>query len=454
MADEFERMTTVNIAERSNSEPEWLLPILTQSAQQETLESQRKLRIHKVPPILRDVNTHTESFDPMVVSFGPYHHGNPKLAMVEKLKTTIAKQFIFGREDLQEFCKFEEVARGAREYYDEESTARFSDEEFMRMMFLDGCLLLYSIDRIAKDKLSEDTKIKNSQMAFISRDILLLENQLPFVVLQALMSLNIPGDEGEGLVHEFIGKQTRSISYHSSENQDQDQPPHILHLLRKELVGTEPQQEPIQELSNWHSFRSVTELRAGGIECRESPSSSLKDVSFKIQRFQGNLFLPSIVVDDITRSLLLNLVAYEACPDFANDYAVTSYICFMDALIDHSEDVKELRTKGILLNLLGSDEKVADLFNDLATNLVPNPNQYLEVKDSIEKYYKKKRVIWMTEMLETHFRSPWTAVGFFVAMVIILLTFVQSYFSIFPRGNGGSKKSPSRSPGRKISWND
>ncbi|KAJ4978720.1 hypothetical protein NE237_009500 [Protea cynaroides] len=384
MVNEFERMTNVNIVEISNSEPEWMLPILTQSAQQEKLESQRKPGINKVLEILRDINIQN-----LLIPWWSH------LVLI-----TMATQNLlcFRKGRPPRILQIRQGCPGLREYYDEESTNRFSDEEFTRMIFLDGCLLLYSTDRIAKDKPTEDTKIKNNQMAFISRDILLLENQLHFVVLRALMSLNIPGDEGEELVHKVIEKQTTSGSHHSSENQDQDQPLHILHLLWKELVGTEPH--------------------------------------FKIQRFQGNLILPAIFVDDITRSMLLNLLAYEACPDFPNDYAVTSYICFMDALIDHSKDVKELRSKGILLNLLGSDEKVADLFNDLATNLVPNPNEYFE----------------MTEMLETHIRSPWTAVGFFVAMVIILLTFVQ-FFSIFPRGDG-AKKSPSRSPTRKIPWND
>ncbi|XP_043700103.1 UPF0481 protein At3g47200-like [Telopea speciosissima] len=456
--------SSISISHHHQQQPEWLLSILAETNQQETLlgESQRKPRIYKVPSILRDIQTHADSFDPMVVSFGPYHHGNPKLAMIEDLKVTIAKQLVSGR-NLQEFSNFDEVARDAREYYDKELTDRFSEEDFRRMMFLDGCLLLYSIDCIMNPT-EEDSRIKNNQMAFISRDILLLENQLPYIVLHTLMSYNIPREhKGENLVHKFIKRsrsnQHLSLPPPSSWENLQDQPPHLLHLLREELVGTVPTHphepiNPLDEFNDWHSFRSVSELRAGGIECKKSGSSSLKDVSFNPQSFHGDLSLPPIVVDDNTKSMFLNLVAYEASPDFTNDYAVTSYICFMDALIDHAEDVKLLRSKEILLNLLGSDEKVADLFNDLATNLVPNPNEYRDVKGNIEKYYKKKSVIWITEMLETHFRSPWTALGFLVALVIILLTFVQSYFSIFPRGGGGGDQQRSRTPARKIPYNN
>ncbi|KAJ4969723.1 hypothetical protein NE237_002822 [Protea cynaroides] len=407
MDDECEGMTSVNI-ERSSSKPKWLIRILIDSSQNEKHQPPTKPRIHQVPEILRDVNKNKECFDPMVVSFGPHHHGNPKLAMLEKLKIKIAKQLILGR-DLKEFYEFDEVAHDAREFYDKESTAPFSDAEFVRMMFLDSCLLIHLMDCI---------------------------NQIPFVVLRALLSFNITGNEGEEMIHKFIKNHIVAKSCHSVEKLDN--PAHLLDLLRNELVGAEPQliKSP-QEFDNWQSFRSVTELRDGGIECKKSCSSSFKAISFKTHSFHGDLFLPSIVVDDSTKSMLLNLVAYEACSDFPNDYAVTSYICFMDALIDHAEDVKELRSKGILLNLLGSDEQVADLFNDLAINLAPNPNEYLEVKGSIERYYKKKRIVWMTEMMSTYFSSPWTAFGFFVAMAITLLTFVQTYFQVFPPKDSG-----------------
>ncbi|KAJ4706271.1 hypothetical protein OWV82_019944 [Melia azedarach] len=88
--------------------------------------------------------------------------------------------------------------------------------------------------------------------------------------------------------------------------------------------------------------------------------------------------------NDSTESSLLNTVAYEACADSPDDFAVTSYICLLDSLIDHAEDVKELRSKGILHSFLGSDEQVADLFNKIANNLVPNADIYRSIRENIE----------------------------------------------------------------------
>jgi hypothetical protein len=60
------------------------------------------------------------------------------------------------------------------------------------------------------------------------------------------------------------------------------------------------------------------------------------------------------------------------CPDFDNDFGVTSYVYFLCSLINHPDDVKELTKAHILDNFLDNEE-VAKLFNDIATDLVPNP---------------------------------------------------------------------------------
>ena len=55
----------------------------------------------------------------------------------------------------------------------------------------------------------------------------------------------------------------------------------------------------------------------------------------------------------------MNLIAYEMCLDFKNDFGVTSYIYFLGSLIHEANDVKMLRETGVLYNCLGSDEEVA-----------------------------------------------------------------------------------------------
>ncbi|KAM1208717.1 hypothetical protein ACFX2I_014403 [Malus domestica] len=140
-------------------------------------------------------------------------------------------------------------------------------------------------------------------------DMFLLENQLPYPLLMLLMSSS---NNHEGL--------KRSIK--------------IFVDMRGQPRGR------LRSVSNGSSksFRNVEEHRKAGINFR----------------------------------LIQEHITYELCTDFQNDYEVTSYIGFLSSLIDHPDDVKHMRKRGILLNLLGSDEEVAQLLKEMGIDLVPN----------------------------------------------------------------------------------
>ena len=101
-------------------------------------------------------------------------------------------------------------------------------------------------------------------------------------------------------------------------------------------------------------------------------------------------------MDESTGPKFFNLVAYEMCSDFENDYGVSSYISFLDSLIDDSKDVIDLRNADILCNFLGSDDEVAQVCNEIGTDLVPNLEIYEGVKRRIQQYYDKRRMLWIT----------------------------------------------------------
>ena len=183
---------------------------------------------------------------------------------------------------------------------------------------------------------------------------------------------------------------------------------------------------------DWHSFRNVQELREVGIHLKTSPSSCLGEIKFtkKWNFYPGILQLPPITVDDSTGPKFFNLIAYEMCPDFDNDFGITSYISFLDSLIDEQKDVIDLRNAGILRNLLGSDKEVADVFNEIGTDLVPNLDIYREVRVQIEEYYTMQSMTWISQVIHTHFSSPWTVIAFLAAFFVLGLSVVQTVYSI------------------------
>ena len=104
----------------------------------------------------------------------------------------------------------------------------------------------------------------------------------------------------------------------------------------------------------------------------------------------GEATLPQLILDFSTKTIMLSMVAFETCPDGPGDYSVSSYICFMNSLINNAEDVTILQSQETLANCLGSDENIADLFNGIAKYLAPDHRDYAKFKNAIKAHYKNK----------------------------------------------------------------
>ncbi|CAA2984187.1 Hypothetical predicted protein [Olea europaea subsp. europaea] len=205
--------------------------------------------------------------------------------------------------------------------------------------------------------------------------------------------------------------------------------PHLLDLAREQLIGSSPEEKNEnkfreqlvqsspgdknkEKYGKCYSYRSVMELRSTGIHFRSSQTNHVTDVKFKSHLIYGTLTFPPLVVDDSTKSLLLDLAVYEMCPHCPSDCHIMSYTSLMDSFIDHADDVKELRKRGILVNALGNDCELAKLFNKISNELVPDFCGYEDVQRQIENHYKSQAHVWMAEWIHTHFRSPWAFLAF------------------------------------------
>ena len=409
-----------------------------------------KSRNHQVL-MLRDHKHYRKYCEPRVVSLGPIHHGNPKYQLTEEYKLMLADKFIgkTGRTVEELYGIIEDKIKELRECYDEKVTRKYSDEDLAWMLFVDGCATLQFIDLSVKGTV-EDFKIKNDQVAFVQQDLFLLENQLPYQLLDYLMKKikeeNSKMEENlRKSIQTFIDKQSMLAGGTESPNAQKapydENAIHLLDLLRKRLLGLDGEKDTQKMLGQkcaeidegeWQSFRNVQELREVRINLKHNKSRSLREIKFNKKCYfcEGILWLPKITVDDSTGPKFFNLIAYEMCPDFANDFGVTSYISFLDSLIDEQKDVIDLRNAGILRNLLGSDQEVADVFNEIGTDLVPNLDIYRDVRVQIQKYYKMQKKIKISPVIHTHFSSPWTFIAFFAASSALGLSVVQTVYSI------------------------
>ncbi|TYH47078.1 hypothetical protein ES332_D11G386400v1 [Gossypium tomentosum] len=406
--------------------------------------------IRKVPSTLRRTEDFMKYFKPKVISIGPIHHDDPTLHESKELKLKLAAHFVknIGVDKDSLYRNMKKEIDGLRNCYDPKELEKYSNdnEKLAWMFFVDGCAILQAIymrygtydDFYA---VYGQLFIKNDLLTFVYSDLLLLENQIPFRVLELLTSSS-NGEQFMNAIIRFIDDTVITPAEDSEwwPQQGGDRI-HLLHLLRVRLLFNKENQllnrfpfyiehrfsnEARTKRCHSYPFRNVKELKKAGIWLKASQTSCLTDISFNRIFFVGKLCLPPMTVDDST----MNLIAYEMCPDFDNDFTVTSYMCFLDLLIDEAEDVQDLRAAGTLNNGLGSDEGVAKIFNKMNTDLVPSSMIYSEVKQKIHNHCKTTWIKHAAQAYHTYFRSPWTFLAFVGAITALLLGTLQTYYTI------------------------
>jgi len=429
----------------------------------------------KVPSTIRQIKQNQECYDPSLVSIGPYHNGKDELKEMQKLKVSFARQFVKDcvndvnqeryKEKYQEmYRRVEQVASRVRKYYIENESSQLKNEEFAQMMFFDGCFILQFLFCLLKQP--EKLKMSSHDVVLVARDLFLLENQLPFEVLNELTRLRFGGENME--LFEAFFKHIRSMptqrescrektkkflltisnffrrilpstnpkGQESEMTAPRKPAAHLLELFHLTFVGSKDVPDASTRKS-WYRDDSrktwsgryfpAKELRNVGIHFKPSKTSLFTDVEFKRTVLAGRLYIPPLSIDDSTKPLLLNLVAYEAFLGAPHDW-VTSYVCFMDSLIDNPEDVNELRTKGILFSTLGNDKQVAELFNQISDYLVPNPYAYVEVKSAIESHYRNGFKRWIL-----HYKGPiYSFVLKYSFIYGLIVSAIKAYVVIVP----------------------
>jgi hypothetical protein len=434
------------------------------------MKAVKDAKIQKVIFLLRDHEHFVKYFEPRVASLGPIHHGNPKYELGEKYKRILASKFVQGcsgnnennlDEHINCLYKIEKEIKDLRECFEEKVTTEYDDESLAWILFVDGCAILQYIFCAANDKF-EDFNIKIDSAAFAQQDLFLLENQVPYRLLKSLMGSSGKENELKRSIENFI----RNVTYQQTDPQGESsndlhtkpkerevpitepsEPTHLLDLLRTNLLG--PLQSSIpnspkpssgkmcrkkqDQDPDWQSYRNVQELKAAGIQLKRNKNNRhLRNIRFDRQFgvYPGYLWLPPITVDDSTGPKFMNLIAYEMCLDFENDFGITSYISFLDSLIDEANDVKDMRKARVLHNFLGSDQEVADLFNEIGTDLVPNSETYEDVKLKIQGYYENSWMTWMAQVLHDHFSSPWTVIAFLGVLLGLGLAATQTWYTV------------------------
>ncbi|CAL5337291.1 unnamed protein product [Camellia sinensis] len=123
-----------------------------------------------------------KAYEPSIVAIGPYHRGKAKLKQMEEHKLWYLQQLLDRKKNksVNEYVMaIKELEERARNYYAE--TIPLKSDEFVEMMLLDGVFII---------ELFRKSRQVSQQIGYaLRRDLILLENQLPFFILVRLFNM-------------------------------------------------------------------------------------------------------------------------------------------------------------------------------------------------------------------------------------------------------------------------
>ncbi|KAL5722490.1 hypothetical protein ACHQM5_006006 [Ranunculus cassubicifolius] len=396
--------------------------------------------IYRVPASFRLLNE--EKYEPHTVSIGPYHHGKENLKIAENYKNMYLQDVlertttpqVTMRNIIQGIRMLEE---GAREFYAEPINA--TSDEFVTMMVLDGCFILELLCKFVENHCEGNwtesrrmSPIVNKDPIFSTtwmssscrRDLMLLENQLPFPILECLYDLTRDPRSYHSLnylvVNFFLPKVPEYYNNRGAEISGR----HILDILRNHLL---PSSEPrrVNYANRECTQFSLSDICGSGVTIvKKQGGNGLLDVTFR----QGRLEIPPFYFETGLRVLLPNLIALEQC---RRDYTdqITSYAILLDSLINSEEDVKILRDEGIInVNWL-EDELIATEINIMCKGLDSDKFNYGDLCSRINRYCRTDWNRWKATLKRNYFNTPWSAISFVAATGIVLFTAADTSLS-------------------------
>ncbi|KAM7257200.1 hypothetical protein ACFE04_012941 [Oxalis oulophora] len=382
--------------------------------------------IFKVPIQQRRENDN--AYEPHMLAIGPYNLGNNRLQAMEVHKR-IYLQLLLDRTkiDVRKLIDaMRDLEERARKSYVE--PVRLDSDQFVEMMLLDGCFIVELLRKNSNVGLIEENDIifKGTWMTYsLKRDMLLLENQLPFFVLLKVYDLTRIVDLQEPSLQEIIRKFFEDILPGSKFNEVNDGHKHLLGFVHRSW--DHPQNVGTDNTHSWGHIRCATELQEAGITFVKLKKTNL----FEIKFHDGILEIPEILIENRTESFLRNLIAYEQCSLYIIPIYIFDYVIVMDRLINSEKDVELLRRCGIIENTLGNDEVVAKMFNSMCTFVaISGPFHYSQLFKDVNKHCAKKWNYLKAKLSRDYFNTPWAWISFLAAVIILLLTLTQTNYAV------------------------
>ncbi|KAF2300969.1 hypothetical protein GH714_018714 [Hevea brasiliensis] len=404
--------------------------------------------IYRVPKRLREVNE--AAYTPQVVSIGTLHYGKKSLKKMENQKVRylanflrVAKGFNIRLEELVRYIKREE--KSIRQCY-AETFDYLSSDKFVKMVLVDSAFIIELFLRISMGELYD--------LAFCSHATHLPSFlKLTSEYFEEYYEQEKPLPETNDVKH-FTDllryfRLSRSPECTSSISRFSDCNKHSKTLLRKVMHSVNPlraflglttcqksgEKKGVIELPGDKNGKiehlySAVELYEAGVKFKVSQSECLLDIKFTAD---GTLEMPCFKLYDFTESYIRNLMALEQC-HYPADAKICDYIGLMDYLINTVNDVELLVKKKIIVNWLGDHNAAAALVNKLQLQILEvKGNHFSNIFRDLNAYYEVPHHKWKATLKHEYFRSPWRGASTTAAIILLVLTAIQTVCSLIGR---------------------
>ena len=369
-----------------------------------------------------------------MASIGPVFHGLPELKDVEDLKPEISHNFIqdcissAGNKVDTFKKKLYDVAIEMKSYYSEETRKRFADAQFYKMLLFDVCFVVVVIHGMVS-KNERKLPLSSSVLRMCLRDFFLLENQIPFLLVQDLVKLRF-GRRGTKIIHQLL---SAVIHHPLTSNHMDEQPLHLLDLLRHTYIGIgqSPAQGSDSDCPN--KFFSAKQLHDRVVRFWEAVSRKIgySIVQMEFDANFGNLYMAPLLIDESFESIFLNIAAYEASRCDLRKFEVTTYLCLLQHLARDPESVGVLRNN--VIRTKEDNKSIVKMFQRMCENLQPNFQPYDRLSSELQFFpsgFIASTICWSRKPSTTHLVSRFfftsAVLGTIIALAHILSFLVNS----------------------------
>lgn len=370
------------------------------------------------------------SFEPRVLSVGPHNHGKRDLQKVEDLKVQIHEKFLT-EEMVKNVPKLieEKYFYWYPEYIQE--TYRSNLESFVDMCLKDACFALYIIDACAAN--SKPTILGKSTFENCITDLLLLENQLPWPLLDMMNTIKFGEKKGKENVIKFLyAAMNRRLSDSFPEVPKKlfDNALHLVGLLRGLCLMdySPPGKYPFLAYSAQELDKKGVKI--AGTQSKENEGFLVGSMVFS--SLTATLVIPFLSIHEESRfkKLFLNMIAYESSPGVRSNGDITTFIHVNAALLRDSNSVTIAQRKFISTKY--DNETIVNLFKEMSTDSFPDDAIY--ANDGSPQFgVVCKLKVWGRELYETCFNSPYKVI--FICGIGVA-TYLQRVEGVFSKGKG------------------